>query len=288
VTGFPSLKRFHEAARDEGKTWISMWRRTAPAMVVGGFTDLSYGGGGPAANYYASAPLVAASLAATDGIYAGPSVSPARKFLRRAWISSGATNSATCFRLLDYVQYVPFLDGDSDAEQTFETLPLSRYADGEGLNIMLIGQGPGTANGYFVVRYINQDGEERVTDFSGATSNYGLFSNPAGQVLQGLAGVSAGDGGGPYVRLHPGDTGVRAVLSVQLLVPCGGIFAIVLVKEITWLHTKDNSLTPHEVDFMADRGRLPVIEDGAYLNFLGQPSVAGAPSHVAELEFIWS
>jgi hypothetical protein len=286
--GFPSFRRFHEAAREDGKSWISMWRRTAPAMVVSGFTDLSYGGGGPAANYYASAPLVAAPLASTDGIYHGPSVAPATKHLRRAWMSSGSTNGACLFTLLDYIQYVPFLDGDSDAEQTFDTLPLTRYADGRGVNVILVGQGPGTANGAFAMRYVNQDGEERVTDFTGATANFGLFSNPAGQVLQGLLGIANGAGGGPYVRLHPGDSGVRAVRSIQLLTPCGGIFALVMVKELAWLHTKDNSLTPFEVDFLPDTGKLPVIPDGAYLNFLGQPTAAGAPAHVAELEFIWS
>jgi hypothetical protein len=291
--GFASVVEYNQAVAD-GKTWASMWRRTAPAMVLNGFTDMSYGGGGPAANYYASAPLVPAVLAPTDGIYAGPSVAPATKHLRRIWMSSGSTNSASRFTLLDYIQYVPFLDGDSDALQEFTTIPMThasinRYTTGAGVQLMLVGQGPGTANGYFAITYVNQDGNERTTEYtSGASANFGLFSNPAGQVLQGLRGISGGDGGGPFVRLRPGDTGVRAVRGVQLLVPCGGIFALVMVKPVCDIHTKDNSLTPFEMDFFAENGKLPVVGDGAYLNFIGQPTAAGTPNHVAELEFIWN
>jgi hypothetical protein len=209
------------------------------------------------------------------------------------WISSGSTNSASSFTLLDYIQYVPFLDGDSDALQEFTTIPLTnpainRHTDGKGIRLMLVGQGPGTANGYFSISYVNQNGESRVTPFTGGLANYGLFSNPAGQILQGLRGLAAGVGGGPYVRMDLDCTGILAVTGVQLLVPCGGIFALVMVKPIADIHTKDNSLTPYEMDYFAENGKMPKIGDGAYLNFIGQPTVAGAPNHVAELDFIWN
>lgn len=281
--GFNSVIQYNQSVAD-GKTWQAMWRRTAPAMVLNGFTDMSYGGGGPAANYYASAPLVAATLAPTDGIYHGPNVSPATKHLRRLWMSSGSTNQACRFTLLDYIQYVPFLDGDSDALQEFTTLPITRYG-GNGLRLMLVGQGPGTANGYFSVTYINQNGETRTTPMA---QNYGLFSNPAGQLLQGLLGFSNGNGAGPYVKLCSDCTGIQAVTGIQLLVPCGGIFSLVIVKPIADIHTKDNSLTPFEIDYFYENGRMPVIGDNAYLNFIGQPTVAGTPNHVAELDFIWN
>lgn len=292
--GFRSMVEYNNAVARDGKEWISMWRRTAPSMVLNGFTDMSYGGGGPAANYYASAPTIAATLVATDGIYHGPSVAPATKHLKRIWMSSGSTNSACRFTLLDYIQYVPFLDGDSDAFQGFTTIPLThasinRYTDGQGIKLMLVGQGPGTQNGFFSVTYVNQDGVERTTEQStGASANYGLFSNVAGQALKGLLGFTNGTGCGPFVNLYPGDTGVKAVLGVQLLVPCGGIFALVMVKPIVDIHTKDNSLTPFEMDFLAENGKLPVIKDGAYLNFIGQPTAAGVPNHIAELDFVWS
>ena len=286
--GFASVVDYNQAVAD-GKTWSAMWRRTAPAMVLNGFTDMSYGGGGPAANYYASAPLVAATLAPTDGIYAGPSVAPATKHLGRMWMSSGATNAASRFTLLDYIQYVPFLDGDSDALQEFTTIPLTRYTTGVGVRLMLVGQGPGTGDGYFAVTYVNQNGETRTTQFtSGASANYGLFSNVAGQVLQGRLGVTGGNGGGPFVRLLPGDTGVRAVTGIQLLIPCGGIFALVMVKPIVDVHTKAADLTPFEMDYFAENGKMPVISDGAYLNFIGQPTTPGTPNHVAGLDFIWN
>jgi hypothetical protein len=104
--------------------------------------------------------------------------------------------------------------------------------------------------------------------------------------MQGLNG-SANYESGPYVKVYPGD-GIKQVLGITLQAACGGVFAAVLCAELAMISNKDNTGRPYEVDYVAERLTLPVIPDGAYLNFLGRGTTAAAPGHIALLETVWS
>jgi hypothetical protein len=248
------------------------------------WADMSYGGGGPAANYYASAPGQWVNMVAAEGILHGPNVAPATKHLKRVCIIPSASNGVTTLQLVDYIAYNPFYDGDLDSEQAFTPLPLTRYTDGQGVRLMLVSQGGGTAVGAFSVRYVNHLDQERTTL---PTMNYGVFTNTAGLTLCGQDGGGANYAAGPFVNVFPGD-GIKSVLGITLSAACGGVFAAVLCKVIATIGNKDNTVQPYEVDYPGQRLTMPVVPDGAYLNFLGKATTAAAPNHIAQLEFVWS
>jgi hypothetical protein len=281
--GFASVRDYIESASSAGKYWEGFWRRTAPALSVSMWSDMSYGGGGPAANYYASAPGVWATLSPFDGIAHGPSVAPSTKHLKRITLVAAAATGVTRLVLLDYIAYCPFYDGDLDSEQTFTFPALTRHTSGKDVKLMLISQGAGGAVGAFSIRYLNQDNIEKVTPFG---MNYGVFTNAAGLTLQGQYGGGANYASGPFATLYPGD-GIKELRGITLSASMGGVFAAVLVSVVATISCKDNSVSPYEVDFI-DRLEMPVVEDGAYLNFLGIGTTAAAPAHIANLEFVWS
>ncbi len=66
---FPNVRALADSF-DEGKTWISTYRKalSASATVAGQWFDYSYAGGNPIPNYYAASPLEAATLEAEKGI----------------------------------------------------------------------------------------------------------------------------------------------------------------------------------------------------------------------------
>lgn len=281
MSGFPSFRHIRDAV-ENGKRHLAMWRRVNPAMAVTSMQDMSYGGGGPQPNYYASAPGVWATIPATEGIYHGPDTDSGEKFLARMWMTSSASVGACGLWLLDYLAYVPFLDGDLESEQTFDDFAWPRYADGSGVQVMLVMQGAGAGTAQIQMRYVNQDGVERITDFP---LNRGNFANVAGTIAT-STDASTGQYGA-FLRLCPGDSGVRAVRGLTVRVASGGVFALVAVKPIASIHTKDTSGTPFEIDYVAEKLALPRILNGAYLNFIGHSSIAATPALIGELEFIW-
>ena len=281
--GFRSVREYIEAATAGGKTWESFWRRTAPVLSISMWTDMSYGGGGPPANYYASSPGVWAYLSQYDGIQHGPVVSPSTKHLKRICIVPAAATGVTRLMLLDYIMYCPFYDGDATDEQAFSFPGLPRYTSGNGVNIMLMSQGAGGAIGNFVVRYLNQNNIERTTT---PDMNYGVFTNSAGLCLQGQYGGGSNYAMGPFVSLYPGDY-CKEFRGIQLSASMGGVYCAVLVNVVATISCKDNSVSPYEVDFI-DHAEIPVVADGAYLNFLGIGTMAASPAHIAQLEFVWS
>lgn len=288
--GFNSFIEYADAY-NAGKTWEGFWRRTAPALSVSMWSDMSYGGGGPPANYYASAPGVWANLSQYDGIQHGPDVYPSSKHLKRILIVPAAATGVTRMILLDYICYCPFYDGDLDTEQAPEFSialpsphsPLIRHTSGNGVQLMLVSQGAGGSIGTFTIRYLNQNNIEMITT---PAMNAATFTASAGTILQGQYGGGGMYGVGPFAQLYQGD-GIKELRGIQLQSAMGGVFAAVLVNVVANISCKNNSVSPYEIDY-ADNLRMPVVEDKAYLNFLGIGTAAAAPAHIADLEFIWS
>ena len=148
---------------------------------------------------------------------------------------------------------------------------------------MLVSQGAGGSIGAFSIRYLNQDNVERITTMG---MNAGVFTNAAGLTLMGQYGGGAQYAVGPFAQLYQGD-GIKELRGITLSAAMGGVFAAVLVNVVASISCKDNSVSPYEVDFI-DHVEMPVIEDGAYLNFIGISTTAASPAHIANLEFVWS
>ena len=280
--GFSSVMEILQAI-DDGKTWTGMWRRTAPSMAATTHMDCSYGGGGPPANYYASAPFMWQTLSQYDGISHGPDAPGGEKFIHRIWaLGALAATGPLQLILCDYLAYCPFLDGDEIAEQTLPDYVLPRYADGAGVQVMLVIQGAGVSNAYVEMRYLNQDGLECLTPLY---LNSAAMANSAGSIATSIN--ASGNTYGIFMRLNLGDTGVRAVKGIRLNASTGAVFAVVLVKPICTIHTKDNSITPFEIDFLRTGFKMPKILNGAYLNFIGRSQLNATPHNIAELNFVW-
>ena len=300
--GFANLREFIEAAVDDGRTWLSTFRKavTATATVTGQWFDYSYVGGNPIPNYYAAAPLEASVLEAEKGIVVPRMPSGATQWLHRWQVMTAAasatstTNSNQQLRLLDYLLFYPFVDMDAAGEdQTMtQTSALPRYSTGVGVQMMCVAQAPTVGGGRFTISYVDSDGNPKTTEslFCGAAQGAGSIVNATGATT-GLT---------PFVPLGIGVKGVHEVTSVNFSVANGGLMAIVLVKPLVqqWLREESRRTTTGTLESFGDvaeweavrQGPLVQIQDGAFLGIIGQGSAGTLASSVLAgcLETVWS
>jgi hypothetical protein len=248
-----------------GQSHTSTFRKTSSSATTAGvWCDLSLSPGHPVTNFYASTPLTAATLLAREGIQHSGDVSPKQKYLKRitAMGSVGVTN----LLLLDYLLYYPFIDGDSTDEQVFDnTVQLPRYTSGDTVKAFVVAQGGYIGGAQFFINYTNQNGVSgRISQT--CTSNTSTFT---GTLI--TSGIAAGTFGW-NIPLADGDTGIRSVQSFTFLGANGGIFALVLARDIGHVAVREANV-PAEKDFFLDTAfNMPEIQDGAYLNFLALSS----------------
>lgn len=255
-------------AYDKGRYHIAPYRKASPSFIATNFTDMSYSAGVPIANYYASSPLVFTTLNGNEGIFKGVGVD---KLLHKITLHDNSANP-TFYNLLDYVVYAPFVDFDSTDEQIFTPLALPRYTDGNGLKVMLVIQGTGTATENIVMNYTNEKGE------SGRISTTLINS-----ALN--AGTLASNSQQGYLNLMIGDNGIQSIESVTMSSAIGGIGAIVIVKQLATIQKYE--LSPIEKDFLIDKQSLPFIHKDAYLQFVAKSQGSATVTTQAQLEFIW-
>lgn len=278
---FSSFRDFVTKAVDGGQSHRATFRKTsASATTAGIWCDMSTMPGHPVTNFYASTPLTAATLLAREGIQQGQNQSPKDKYLKSI---TAISPSAPCsLLLLDYLLYYPFIDGDSTDEQFFDnTVTLPRYTDGDSVKAFVVAQGSYVGAAQFYINYTNQSGVSgRISAL--CTSNTTTIS---GNLIS--SGVAAGQFGW-HIPLVNGDTGIRSVESFTFLSANGGIFALVLAKDLGHIAIREANV-PAEKDFFLDTGMTPPkIVDGAYLNFLALPngSLAAQPIY-GNLQFVW-
>lgn len=276
-----------EQAENCGAVWFTAWRKQ-PTQVTGSgiWFDLSMSPGNPVPNYYAASPTVARALAqSTDGgIPHGGNVSPLKKHVKQFTALTVAAAAVPLNMILcDYLLFYPFVDMSVTDEQSMtNAVPLPRYADGKGVQIMAVevaGQS-GAGNPQFFVKYTNQDGAIQQTPNVSCNT----------QVVNGTiitSSAATNFSAGPFLPLAPGDTGVRDIQSVTFLTADVGLIAFVLVS------TVENSMVrtidaPAERSLPQDTGDMPLIADDAYLNLICCPggSLANAPIH-GTLTTIW-
>ncbi|MBX9793596.1 MAG: hypothetical protein K2Y02_04780 [Burkholderiaceae bacterium] len=283
--GFPSFRSYVDVQDNLGQSWVSGWRKVPANLTAAGvWTDLSMAPGNPPANFYASEPLIAATLPSSKGIYTGPNVSPATKHLTRLSSMTGGANGAPLVMLLcDYLLYYPFIDMDSLDVQLFDnTVVLPRRESFVAPRAFMVALSNFTGSGVFTYTYTNSSGvagrvSPAITCNSVNSPGTLIHSSPS------TAGTF-----GPFLPMQAGDIGVQSVQSVQFSVPNGGLAAIVLADPL------DNTLivsqtAPAERDFARDITSLTRIQAGACLNFLALPnaSLATVPL-LGTAEFAWN
>lgn len=287
--GFANVTALVEAEIEGRTNTVSFRKVPAVVTVQGVWYDYSMSPGNPSPQYYAAAPLVAQTLSRADGgINHGGNVSPSTKYLREILVSCVSAGGAIQrLYLLDYLMFYPFVDmGTTDPQTMTNVNVLTRYSDGEGVRMMAILVAPhGIVGDTFFVTYTNQDGvTDRVTPLhtmtTGATVNGTILTTQQTGVLR----------FGPFMTLQAGDTGVRSIEAVQCTAGTDvGLFTMVLVKPLAEL-THRGIDAPVEKDFFLDAaGKLPVIVDDAYLNFIACPmgSLTSAPIN-GLFKYIWN
>lgn len=286
MSGFTNVKDYVDANLN-GQTKYATWRKSPSQIsVVGVWFDLSMSSGNPIPQYYIGSQNTSTLLKqSTDGGLAhGGTVAPKSKFLARTTIiATAATALPMPMMLCDYLMFYPFIDESITDEQALNnTVGLSRYESGAGVQVMAVSVGSRAGGQRFFFKYTNSDG---VSGRVSRTVVQNLTSPVGGLVTteRALAGAST-----PFIPLQEGDTGVRSIESVTMLGPDVGLFTLVLVQPLAQTQVRGID-APVEADYFIHKGILPKIEDDAYLNFicLPQGTLAATALH-GDISTVWN
>lgn len=295
--GFTSISDWADSP-EVGKTHVTTFRKavSSSATTANDFIDYTYYSGNPPANFYASAPLVAAVVERDKGI----NVPLTDQFVHRLTVMSasssatGTSNQNQRLLLADYLIYYPFVDTDAiGEEQVMEnTVPIPRYSSAQ---MMVIAQSASSADGAFTIKYTNQDGvANRVSQVTYSK----IVAGGGVNLAYNRNGITAS--AHPFVGLQAGDIGVQSVQSVTFTVAGGGLMAVVLVKPL--LHTivtqecrrtTSGNLESYgaasQIESIIHRSPIE-IKSGAVLGIIGLGNAGSLASSVlvGTLETVWS
>lgn len=288
MAGFYGVREIVNAHLSGAEKYTQFRKAPSQVTTAGIWFDLTSSGGNPKPFYYASPPLEAAviSQSGMSGMLHGGDVSPSLKVIRKMLVmSSSATGLPMPMTLCDYLLYYPFVDmGETDEQTTVNSASLTRYTDGAGVRIMAVLAAAGAGGQTFRVRYTNQAGvANRLT----STVIMNTAAATGSLINTQNANASAA---GPFLPLQSGDTGVRSIEGVQMISGADvGLFHLVLVKPLLTTCLVEQTAAA-EIDTTIDAGgQLPIVKDGAYLNFICLPngSLSGVNIH-GELTTIWN
>ena len=272
-------------AKEQGRIWPGYFRRAGPSTTAGVWADLSYSAGVPVANFYASTPLISAALSGREGINTGPDAAEGmRKYISRVMVVPPSNVGLGNFMLLDYCLFYPFIGGDDGFQELVNSVAMPRYG-GEGCRIMAVSQNVGTGISNVIVNYTNSQGVPgRIVNATlnlAASAGSLASSTPPGSAYQYPCG--------PFLPMVAGDTGVLSIESTEVVSANGGTHCLVIVKPLMSIGMAEATTSPLEVVFPDDQQVVPQFENGAYLNFLLNATIAAAaPAVLAEVETIWS
>jgi hypothetical protein len=238
--------------------------------------------GNPRPNFYTGDALTSTAFNTNYGIWHGGNVTPAIKILRKVdFMLPPATITPIQMYVLDYLMFYPLIDMDNTDPQSFDnTITLPRYPDGKGVKAFLIATNPYVGGANFTIDYINQDGIAKSTRLQ--TTNTHTY---IGTIVH--SGTTAGMSG-TFINTPDGD-GIRSVTGITFMSPNGGLAALVLCKILTTVTTVNVAPVQTEWDCLTMKGELPVIKDGAYINFISQcnGSVSGVVI-TGTIETVWN
>lgn len=286
MSGFRNARDMADA-QDAGQYTYASFRKV-PTQTTGAgvWFDLSMSPGNPAPNYFIGSPNVFVPMAqSTDGgLRHGGNVGT-KKHLRKITALTTVTTPISGL-LLDYLGFYGFVDESVTNEQFMDnTVGLTRYADGKGVQLMPVVVAGHTGGQPFTVKYVNQDGvPDRITQ----TAVMGTQVTN-GTILHSQRAGTAYVNNGPFLTLQAGDTGVRSVQSVTIGgVGDVGLFALVLVKPLATFSLFGND-SATEVDYLVDTPTIPEIQNDAYLNLIVLPNAQIAGSTLlGTIETTWS
>lgn len=280
IRGYYSLG---EAARNGQVHSAHIRKIPSQASTAGQWVDLSMAAGQPQPNYYASSPLEAATLNPLRGIFAGDDVSPLDKYVGEISLVAASANAVGQYQLLDYLLYYPFVDLDDTAEQVLDntTAQLTRYTDGAGVRAMLVLVAPTTGGGSFTYNYVNQVGVTRSSPVVACNTT------AANIATIGTSQQAVANAGALFLPLASGDTGIREITSVQMLVPNGGLAALVLVMPISEISVRELNV-PAERNYLSE-GKAAKVLPGAYLNLvMNCAGTVAAVTIAGRVSFVWA
>jgi len=295
VAGFANVGEYANAD-GLGQTWLTGFRKTvaSAATTTNAWIDYSYFAGSPPANFYASAPSVAAVVERDKG-FRVPNVTPMTQHLKTVNVMTANTASAVNARqrlvLCDYLLYYPFIDTDAIGEEQFMTnyaddplVPsLPRYTSGL---VIAVAQSAASTVGTFTFTYTNQAG------VSGRVSQaHSTFVVAGGGQVVSANGTGASYN--PYLLLANGDSGVQSIQSVTFTGAGGGLMALVIVKPLFNGYVTQECRAAlgaaDEFRTVIDSALAPKIIDGAVLNFFAEGTQGSLATSqlVGFIETLW-
>jgi len=290
MAGFNSIGQF--AAADElGQTWLTGFRKTvaSAATTTNAWIDYSYFAGSPPANFYASAPGVAA-LVERDKGFSLPNVTPMTQHLKTVNVMTANTASAVNARqrliLCDYLLYYPFIDTDAvgETQALDNTVTIPRYPSGR---VIAVAQSAASTVGTFTFTYTNQAGTPGKV--SQAHSTFVVAGG--GQVVSANGAAASYN---PYLLLAAGDSSVQSIQSVTFTGAGGGLMALVIVKPLFNGYVTQECRgalgAADEFRTIIDAAGAPQIKDGAVLNFFAEGTQGSLASSqlVGFIESMWN
>ena len=200
-----------------------------------------------------------------------------------------ASQSSVDFMLYDLVGYYPLIDGNSSDPQDFDnSLTLPRYADGNGLQLVMVNHvSPAINAGRMLLEYTDANGVDKSIDC--LVPNNGINCSCSGVDTVGSYNITG---------LSLPTAGVRRVNRLTYSVTPGGLHCIYVIKPLAQLaHWNDllaqgdttGQKAALEVDFAVKDGwRLPTILDGAHLSFFYRANgSARANTFLGTFDFLW-
>lgn len=271
-------------AEIEGRALTTHFRKVpSQASAAGQWVDLSMASGNPLPNYYASEPLVGATLDGFRGIFHGDDRSPSQTMLKDLVLCSPTAGLVGAYKLLDFLLYYPFVDLDTTDAQALSTpVALPRYADGVGVRAMMVAVTPTVGGGSFTYEYVSDTGASRVSPVISCNTT----ADSIATVCTSQQGTVAG--GRVFLPLAEGDRGIREITAVNMIVPNGGLAAFVLARPLAGASIREVSV-PDERAYVTETQAPPVIIDGAYLNLVVNCAATVAAGQLAgRATFVWS
>ncbi len=272
-----------------GRMHLSFIHKTSvPTPGANRWADCSMGAGTPIYNAYVGGQYEATPMIGqkNQGIYLGPTP-PAgmQKHLAQVAMASpttGGTGAPYSVVIADYLMFYPLIDGDSTDQQDMDnTATLPRYADGNGVQLMLVVTTPMTASGTVQVNVTTSDDVD-------VTINVPITVSGTVGVIINTATSNTAIASTPFAPLESAK-GIKRVNWVMNGGSFGGFYALVLVKPLTTMMIRE-PLTMTEHSLIHHKAGLPRVYDGAYINFLLQASSTGTgnPGVIrGEFDFIW-
>jgi hypothetical protein len=274
-------------AEINGQYRYATWRKSPTQVTtIGIWFDLSMSPGNPVPQYYAASPLVATPMSrSTDiGLDHGQNVTTSKRLRKITVMSNSATGVPMTMQVLDYLMFYPFCDEGSTDEQTMTNIQtLSRYTDGEGVQIMAVSVAAPIGGQTFRIGYTNSKGE------SGRLSQIVQINAAAYVGAIATSDRAVNLAAGPFIPLQTGDTGVRSIDSFQMISGTDvGLITLVLVKPLAQLQLFEQT-APVEVDYFMNFAQCPEIQNNAYLNFICCPNASlSGVSLYGDLTTVWS